>query len=63
MDDMASQTNGYMIVEAGDLVDLTNRVSDWMRQGWRPVGGPVVYQGMGGRIVIQAVFRVEEPRH
>jgi hypothetical protein len=59
---METQENGYVIAEANNPSDLVDRVNELMQSGWRPVGGPLIYQGVGARIVLQALLRVESLR-
>lgn len=61
---MTERASGYKIAktESGNLEYLETVVNQYMRQGWRPIGGPsavVKNSGFGGQdvTIMQAVVK------
>jgi hypothetical protein len=48
----------YGVVEATTIEALSEGVTEMMRQGFRPQGGPFVFDGMLNQAMVKAVMEV-----
>lgn len=47
--------NGYMVLHDSELIRLTRKVNEALKNGWVPQGGVAVRQGVSGFAYYQAM--------
>ena len=55
----------YTIVIASSDIALTEKVNDYIREGWEPLGGYQRHAGYSGQAMIKekVIYRIEEDRN